>query len=73
LHFLATNGGRNDVDKKVLQALVDTLCQLCTPLLNHRNERGLINGAAHCSIVRQRHSCDSSAGCRRRIHFYFYF
>ena len=30
------------MDKKVLQALVDTLCQLCTPLLNHRNERGLM-------------------------------
>ena len=50
LHFLATAGGSNDVDKNALQALADTLCQLCKPLLNHRNEGGLMalhTAAAH--------------------------
>ena len=40
LHFLAFAGRGKQVDNKVLQALADTLCQLCKPLLNHRNKGG---------------------------------
>jgi hypothetical protein len=61
LHFLAFSGSGKHVDKKAaLRAFAES------------PQRIGQNGAAHCSIARQPHSCESSAGCRRRNHFYFY-
>ena len=66
LHFLAFAGGKKDDNEAVIEDLAATLCQVCKPLLNHRNERGLMAlhvAAANGNDIVARALLVARAGC----------
>ena len=66
LHFLAFAGGKKDENAVVVKDLAKTLCQVCKPLLNHRNERGLMAlhvAAANGNDIVARALLVARAGC----------